>query len=155
MNNHTYLTFACILAIVSCNTSEKMDATALQNFGEKYAEAWSNQNPKSLASFYAEDGWLLVNDGKPAVGQTAIAETANTYMQAFPDLKVTMDSLVTNDKGTAFHWTLTGTYAKTGNKVHISGMELWQLDKHGHITQSEGNYDQVEYDNQIGITTLK
>ena len=143
-----------MVAFAACNTSEKMDATALQNFGRQYAEAWSSQNPQTLASFYADDGWLLVNDGKPAVGKTAIAEIAQGYMQAFPDMKVTMDSLVTSDKGTAFHWTLTGTYAKNGNKVHISGMELWQLDKSGHIVQSEGSFDQVEYDNQIADTAL-
>ncbi|MBP9705901.1 MAG: nuclear transport factor 2 family protein [Chitinophagales bacterium] len=149
MKYHTYLIFACLMAIVSCNTSEKMDATSLQNFGEKYAEAWSSQDPQNLASFYAEDGWLQINDGIPAVGQTAIAVSAQAFMFAFPDMKVTMDSLVTNDTITAFHWTLNGTYKMNGNKVQISGMELWKLDTHGYITQSKGSYNQEEYDNQL------
>lgn len=149
MKYHTYLTLACVLAIISCNTSDKMNAVSLQNFGEKYAEAWSSQDPKNLASFYAEDGWLRINDGPPAVGHTAIAASAQSFMLAFPDMKVSMDSLVTTDSVTAFHWTLTGTYIKNGNKLHISGMELWKLDTHGYITQSEGSFDQVEYENQL------
>jgi hypothetical protein len=45
-----------------------MNQTKLTDFGTRYAAAWSSQNPVSLASFYAENGWLTVNGGAPAVG---------------------------------------------------------------------------------------
>jgi hypothetical protein len=46
---------------------------------------------------------------KPAEGRTAIAEVAKSFITAFPDMIVTMDSLVTTPRVTEFHWTLTGT----------------------------------------------
>ena len=39
-----------------------MDQT-LNDFGTRYAAAWSSQNPASLASLYSEHGSLTVNGG--------------------------------------------------------------------------------------------
>lgn len=139
-----------VLVFVACDTSEKMHATSLRNFGNKYAEAWSSKNPENLASFYAEDGWLRINDGEPAIGQRSIAALVQTFMLAFPDMKVTMDSLVTSDTVTAFHWTLSGTYSKNGNKVQISGVERWIFNAQGYIQQSKGSFDKADYYSQLG-----
>ena len=72
-------------------------------------------------AFFAENGSLRVNDGTPAVGREAIAEIARGFIRDFPDMTVTFDKLEPRRDRTAFHWTLTGTYAETGNHVRISG----------------------------------
>ena len=43
-------------------------------------------------------------------------------------MTVTFDKLEPRGDRTAFHWTLTGTNTGTGNRVRISGYELWQID---------------------------
>jgi hypothetical protein len=43
----------------------------LTDFATRYAAAWSSQNAASLASFYAENGSLIVNSGTPSVGRAA------------------------------------------------------------------------------------
>lgn len=70
-----------------------MDHLNLTDFATRYAAAWSSQNPAALASFYAENGSLTVNAGAPSVGRSAITATARSYMTAFPDMLVKMDSV--------------------------------------------------------------
>ena len=53
-------------------------------FAIRYAESWSSQDPVTFASFYAEGGTFRVNDGDTSVGRDAIAETAGSFMAAFP-----------------------------------------------------------------------
>ena len=129
-----------------------MDLTELNEFAKRYAKAWCSQNPASIAAFYAEDGSLSVNDGPPAVGRHAIADEARGFMDAFPDMQVTMDDLVCEPHGTVFHWTLTGANTGPGGsgmRVQISGYELWQLDDQGLIRESKGHFDSAEYEHQL------
>src|SRR5438552_16117521 len=118
------------------------DPAELTKFAKRYAEAWCSQNPESAAAFFAENSSLSVNDGSPAVGRAAIAKEAQAFMTTFPDMIVTFDKLESRGDRTAFHWTLTGTATGpggTGNRVRISGYELWMIDKDGLIVESKGH----------------
>ena len=124
----------------------------LKVFGKSYAQAWCSQRPDFVALFYAENGSLTVNNGIPAVGRDGVAKVAESFMTAFPDIIVSMDSLRTTSEGIEFHWTFTGTTSGpngTGNKVKISGFELWQLNDQGLIKESQGTFDAEEYDRQV------
>ena len=124
----------------------------LTDFASRYAEAWCSQNPESVAAFFAENGSLRVNDGPPAVGRVAIAEVARGFMRDLPDMIVTMDKLSQESQGMAFHWTLTGTNTGpggTGNRIRITGYELWKLDPDGLIAESKGHFDSAEYERQL------
>src|SRR5438046_6886864 len=128
------------------------DLARLTKFATRYAEAWCSHNPESVAAFFAENGSLSVNDGPPAIGRVAIAEIARGFMRDFPDLTVTMDSLTVASNGAMFHWTLTGTNTGpggTGNRLRISGYELWKLDPDGLIAESKGHFDSAEYERQL------
>jgi uncharacterized protein (TIGR02246 family) len=126
-----------------------MNSEALSNFAKRYAEAWCSQNPESVAAFFAKNGLLQVNNDAPAVGREAIAEIARGFMRDFPDMTVTFDKLEPRRDRTAFHWTLTGTYAETGNHVRISGYELWKIDNAGLIAESSGYFDAEDYQRQL------
>jgi uncharacterized protein (TIGR02246 family) len=126
-----------------------MNSENLTEFAKRYAKAWCNQNPENVAAFFAENGSLSVNDGPPAVGRAAIAKEAQGFMTTFPDMIVTFDKLEPRGDRTAFHWTLTGTYAGTGNHVRISGYELWKIDNAGLIAESKGHFDAAEYERQL------
>ena len=129
-----------------------MNATELAAFARNYADAWCSQVPERVASFFAECGSLAVNDDPPAVGRSAITQLAHGFMSAFPDMTVTMDQLAITPEGIRFHWTLAGTNngpGGTGNRVRISGYELWQLDREGLISQSKGYFDSADYERQL------
>jgi hypothetical protein len=124
----------------------------LNIFGKSYAQAWCSQRPEFVSLFFAEDGSLRVNEGKPAVGRDEISKVAESFMTAFPDIIVSMDSIVTTLDVTEFHWTFTGTNTGpngTGKKVKISGVELWQRDENGLIKESKGSFDTEEYERQV------
>jgi len=128
------------------------DLTVLKKFAKRYAEAWCSQDPDKVAAFFAERGSISINDGPPAVGRAAIANEAQAFMTRFPDVVVTMDKVVRDEQGTKFHWTLTGTNTGpggTGNKVRISGYELWKVDNDGLIGDSLGHFDTAEYERQL------
>jgi predicted ester cyclase len=123
----------------------------LNIFGKSYAQAWCSQKPEFVSLFYSENGSLSVNDGEPAVGRNEISKVAESFMTAFPDIIVSMDSLITTPKGTEFHWTFTGTNTGpngTGKKVKIHGVEIWQIEN-GLIKESKGSFDTEEYNRQV------
>jgi hypothetical protein len=73
------MTVTIIMIIISCDT-QKSEYEKVVEFGEKYTAAWNSKSPEKMASFYAEDGTLTVNNGTPAVGRKQLAETAKSYM---------------------------------------------------------------------------
>ena len=124
----------------------------LEVFAKSYAQVWCSQRPNFVASFFAKDGLLVVNDGEPAIGTDAITKVAKGFMDTFPDMVVSMDSLITKLDKTRFYWTLTGTNDVpngTGNKVKISGFEEWTLSDDGLIQESKGHFDDKEYSRQL------
>ena len=122
-----------------------MTTDELTRFAERYAKAWCSQNPESVAAFFAENASLTVNGGPP----TSALEVARGFMRDFPDMTVTFDKLEPCEDQTAFHWTLTGTHAGTGNHVRISGYELWKINNAGLIVESSGHFDASEYERQL------
>jgi uncharacterized protein (TIGR02246 family) len=125
----------------------------VRDFARRYTEAWCSQDPTRVASHYAPDGSLAINGGEPAVGREAVTEVARSFMAAFPDMQVLMDDLVVRGDGRAeYHWTLVGTNTGpggTGNPVRISGFEEWTIGDDGLVAESDGHYDQAEYDRQL------
>ena len=133
-------------------TEKKMEQNKLIDFGKEYSSAWSSQKPERVAQFFASDGLLKVNDGAPAVGTQAITEVAKGFMDAFPDMIVSMDSLITKSNTTRFYWTLTGTNnapGGTGNKVKISGFEEWTFNENGLVQESKGHFNAEDYNRQL------
>jgi len=121
-------------------------------FAQSYAAAWCSHDPASVAAHYAPKGSLTINSGTPAVGRAAIAEAALSFITALPDIQVLMDDLVVEDGWIEFRWTFTGTNTGpggTGNRVRVSGYEEWTMSSDGLIAESQGHYDQAEYDHQL------
>ena len=126
--------------------------TDLTDFATRYAEAWSSQDPVALASFYALNGSLRVNDGEPSVGREAVTESARGFMTAFPDMIVRLVELRRTDDYVEFHWHWTGTNTGpdgTGNAVDLRGYEKWTLGDDGLILESLGHFDDAEYQRQV------
>ena len=122
-----------------------MTSDELNDFAARYAKAWCSRNPESVAAFFAANASYTVNGGPP----TPALEVARGFVRDFPDMTVTFDKLEPRGNRTAFHWTLTSTYAGTRNRVRISGYELWKIDNDGLIAESSGHFDAAEYERQL------
>jgi uncharacterized protein (TIGR02246 family) len=130
------------------------DPDQLRDFARRYTAAWCSQDPASVAEHFAPEGSLTINGGTPSVGRRAITEAARSFMTAFPDMQVLMDDLVVGDEAIEYHWTLVGTNtgpSGTGNRVRISGFEEWTIGADGLVAESQGRYDQAEYNRQLGF----
>ena len=131
-----------------------MDAAKLKEFATRYTAAWCSQRAASVASFFADTGSLTINDGAPAIGRPAITASAQGFMTAFPDLIVTVDSIVPEGTRAIYHWTLTGTNtgpSGTGKTVRVSGYEEWTIGDDGLIAKSLGHFDEAEYQRQLKV----
>jgi uncharacterized protein (TIGR02246 family) len=129
-----------------------MDDATLKDFATRYTAAWCSQNAASVATFFAENGSLKINDGAPAAGRAAITASAQGFMTAFPGMVVAMDSVKRVGDRVHYHWTLTGKNTGpggTGNAVHISGYEDWRFGADGLVAESLGHYDEAEYQRQV------
>ncbi len=138
------------ISFTNTRLPEELKKFDLEVFAKSYAQAWCSQRPDFVSSFFSEDGILQINDGEPAVGTEAITNVARGFMDAFPDMVVSMDSLTTESDKTRFYWTLTGTNNGTngnGNKVNMSGFEEWTFNDDGLIQESKGHFDEKEYSN--------
>jgi broad-specificity NMP kinase len=124
----------------------------LRDFARRYTAAWCSQDPTRVAEHYAPEGSLTINGGTPSVGRAAITEAARSFMTAFPDMQVFMDGLVVKDDIVEYHWTLDGTNTGpggTGKHVRISGYEAWTIGDDGLVAESQGQYDEAEYERQL------
>jgi hypothetical protein len=124
----------------------------LKELAERYTEAWCSQEAAWVSAFYSPNGSLSVNGGKPAVGRKAIADVAQSFMSAFPDMVITLDELRLRGERTEYHWTLAGTNSGpggTGKRVRISGFESWKIGADGLIAESQGQFDSAEYERQL------
>jgi predicted ester cyclase len=73
-------------------------------------------------------------------------------MTAFPDLEVRMDDVLVQDDRAVYHWTLAGTNTGpggTGQRVRISGFEVWEIGVDGLIAESRGHFDSAAYQRQV------
>ena len=124
----------------------------LRDFAARYTAAWCSQDPTSVAGFYSCGGSLTVNNDVPAVGRNAIAEVAQSFMTAFPDMRLITDEVLMQADRIEYHWTLIGTNTGpggAGHRVRISGIELWQIGADGLIASSQGHFDSSEYHRQL------
>ncbi len=129
-----------------------MPKNQLEEFAARYTAAWCSHNAPSVATYFDENGSLTINNGKPNVGRVAIAEAAQEFMTAFPNLIIQMNGLDFEGEQVIYRWTLTGTNSGpdgTGKGVRISGFEKWTMSPDGLIAESSGNYDAVEYERQL------
>lgn len=122
------------------------DQKQIERLARAYTEAWCSRDPARVAGHYVPGGMIAINGGDAA----GIAEVAEAFIVAFPDIEVFMDDLVLREDGSVeYRWTFTGTSAETGKSVRIPGFEEWTISPDGLIAGSRGHYDQVEYDHQL------
>ena len=141
------------VSLIGCAAGdEEMSNERLHELGTAYTAAWNGLDPAGVASFHNETSSLKVNDAEPAVGRRAIAEVAQGFMTAFPDMVLVMDSIRVTETGAEYHWTYIGTNTGpggTGKAVRFSGYEEWTLGEDGLIAQALGHFDEEEYNRQL------
>ena len=124
------------------------DEARVRDLARSYTEAWCSHDPARVAAHYVPGGTIAINGGEP----TEVTEVARSFIEAFPDIRVFMDDLVFKNETIEYHWTFTGTNTGpggTGKAVRIPGFEEWLVGNEGLVVESQGHFDQDEYDRQL------
>lgn len=121
------------------------DQKQIEQLARSYTEAWCSRDAGRVADHHVPGGMIAINGGEPA----GIAEVADSFVTAFPDIEVFLDELVFKADSVEYHWTFTGTSADTAKRVRIGGVEERTIGADGLIVESLGHYDQAEYDRQL------
>ena len=97
---------------------------AFQALADRYGMAWSSQDPKLVAGFYADDGQISLNRGDPFIGCAALSKMAADFMATFPDMVRTIQIARLSGNHGLIAWSLEGHHADTKNHVKILGWDL-------------------------------
>jgi len=68
------------------------------------------------------------------IDSLAIAEVAQSFMTAFPDMRVVMDEVLAQGNGTRYHWALISTNSGPGGAGH----------RFGSVASSFGRLEQMD-----------
>lgn len=122
------------------------DPKQIEQLARTYTEAWCSRDPARGAGHYVPGGTISINGGDAA----GIADVAEAFIAAFPDIEVFMDDRVLRDDGSVeYRWTFTGTSTETGKSLRVPGFEEWTIAPDGLMAESCGHYDQAGYDHQV------
>ncbi|NOC83162.1 nuclear transport factor 2 family protein [Ruegeria sp. HKCCD6428] len=128
------------------------DVQTARRIAQDHCAAWTNQAPGAVAGRYAELAIMIMNGGDPMRSRTEIGDMAAGFMADFPDLVLSLDTVLVADHHMVYAWTFEGHHKETGNHVRFSGWEEWDLDDNLNVTKSLGWYDGVDYERQVAGT---
>lgn len=123
--------------------------SALRKLAEDYTAAWNSKSAEAVASFYAEDGSIIINRGEPWEGRAGIADMARGFYADVPDLSLECNMIRGAGSHVIYVWTFTGHDAGTGNRLEIRGWEEWDLDDNLKVKRSFGWFDAEDYARQV------
>jgi len=127
----------------------QLDPRAVARLADEYTAAWNSKSPAAVASFFAEDGEIVINRGEPWKGQARVADMAAGFFADVPDMALTCDEIRCAGSHAVYVWTFRGHDAKTGNPLKVQGWEEWDLDDDLKIQSSRGWYDAEDYASQV------
>ena len=122
-----------------------IDPGAVARMAQDYTAAWNSKSPEAVASFFAEDGEIVINRGAPWQGRAKVAEMAAGFYADVPDLALVCDDVRCSDAHVVYVWTFTGHDAKSGAPLSIRGWEEWELDSDLKVVASRGWFDAADY----------
>ena len=126
-----------------------MDPMKIARMAQDYTDAWNSGSAEAVASFYAEDGEIVINRGDPWTGRDRVRDMAAGFFADVPDLSLTCDDVRTSEGHALFLWTFTGHDATTGNPLKIHGWEEWDLRDDLKVQASRGWFDAEAYARQV------
>ena len=127
----------------------KPDVQTAQRMAKDHCAAWTSRNPDVVARRYADKPTMSMNGGDPMTSRPQIRDMAAGFMEDFPDLVLSLDTVLVADHHMVYAWTFEGHHKVTGNHVRFSGWEEWDLDDNLNVIKSLGWYDASDYERQV------
>lgn len=121
-----------------------------------FEEVWNNGRSAAIDEMMAA-GCVVHGLGPDLQGPEGFKPFQNSYRDAFPDVKLKVDDLVSEGNIVAARWSGTGThrgsglgFAATGRKVNFTGMVFVRIEN-GKLVEGWNNFDQLGMLQQLGV----
>ena len=122
-------------------------------------EGWNKHNGKVLDELFADDA-ILHNPQDPTVpkGPQGAKTSVDTYLAAFPDLKITIEKEIADGDYVVQHLRAIGTNTgqlngmpPTGKKANTTGAMTTRFDSRGKIVEVWSFFDNLGLMQQLGV----
>jgi steroid delta-isomerase-like uncharacterized protein len=104
--------------------------------------------------------WCCARLGTGSARARGIQALFKAYRDAFPDIQVTIESIVSEGDLAAVRWTAVGTHTgkglgfpATGKRVELTGMAFLRAEN-GRLIEGWNNFDQLGMLQQVGVVSL-
>ncbi|WP_422079586.1 ester cyclase [Ulvibacterium sp.] len=135
------------------------DSTIRANLGVLVDSCWNNQDTTLLTEISVENFVRHLNGIQIAVSKREMQAHMNVFFTAFPDLKITLDTLTINNNKAFLEWTSSGTntgiygeVAPTGKKVKMKGFSHLHFTDDGVLSREDVYYNELDLLQQLGYT---
>jgi predicted ester cyclase len=152
-----------IFSFFGCNTSQNKSNSQEERIKEtlnKYIElCWNKRDTIQFKGLVINDFYRIVNGIKVVSNSNEMEAHINVYKTAFPDLKVTINEIITTDNLICIQWifsgTNTGIYGETkatGKKISISGSSILYFTNDSKLLGEKVQYNELDLLQQLGYT---
>ena len=143
-----------------------MDSQELQDFIDRYNDAWNDHDVETIVSMHTDDS-VFENHvtGDVNVGREQIARAIQGIFSVFPDLRFETRRVYIRDDLVVQEWTARGTHEgtmtrsgievpPTGRKVDYKGMDVIPI-RDGLVARKDVYSDSVTLLRQLGLTAIE
>ena len=142
-----------------------MDGAALQEFIDRYNEAWNAHDVEAIVALHTEDSVFENHTtGDVNVGREAIGQAIAGIFRVFPDLTFDGRRQYIREDLVVQEWTARGTHLgkmsragldvdPTGKSVEYRGMDVIPIED-GRIARKDVYSDGVTLLRQLGLTSI-
>ncbi|MEL4456233.1 ester cyclase [Lutimonas vermicola] len=123
---------------------------------------WNKKDLNSLDLFFSSEFTRKVNDIEVATENADLTANINVLFIAFPDLKLSVESIVAAENTVFVNWNIkatnTGVFGDneaTGKKIIISGLSRIDLNEESKIIYENVFYNELSLLQQLGYRLLK
>lgn len=154
--------FICLIGCRSVDREDTGEADAYKRLVLNFVEAsWNAGEKPEIENLLSDDYVRYLNGLEVANGVLELEAYIQNYLNAFPNLKVTVNAMVTSDSRVAAFWSFEGTntgefgeYLPTGKKAMVEGASLFTFDAAGKIEREDTFYNELYLLQQLGYTLL-
>ncbi len=135
------------------------DSTIRAHLSVLVDSCWNNQDTTFLTGISVENFVRHLNGIQIAVSKREMQAHMNVFFTAFPDLKITLDTLTINNNKAFLEWTSSGTntgvygeVGPTGKKVKMKGFSHLHFTDEGVLSREDVYYNELDLLQQLGYT---
>jgi steroid delta-isomerase-like uncharacterized protein len=141
-------------------TTEPQTKTPGELVREAFATIFDRRDPDALRPLWTEDSvdhFLVL--GIDARGPDQLAAFFHEMLAAFPDLNMTIENVVEDDRHGVVQWSVTGTFnggpfqgiEPTGKAVSVRGCDVFRFTDDGKLDSNTVYFDGAEFARQVGM----